>query len=268
MSFFSWLRNRNRLAAVQPSSKHRPGRRPTTFQPHLETLEDRDVPTTLTVTSVLGFGIGTLRTEIGLAQPGDTIVFAQSLFDQGPQTIDLGTDQPGFGEATELLLSKDLAIQGPGAGELEITGGGAERVFDIAQNTVVTISGLTVEGGNARTGAYEPARTDGLGGGILNEGNLTLSGCTVTHNTAINGYSGEGGGIANLGYMKMTDCTVTGNSASYRGGGVYNTGLLIVTDSTVTQNTAGYVKGGGGDDLFNLGTLDVSGSTIGSKKNK
>jgi hypothetical protein len=268
MSFFSWVRNGNYSAAIKRPSRQWPARKPATFRPRLETLEGRDVPTTLTVTSTLGFGVGTLRAEIGLAQTGDTIVFDKSLFAQGLQTIDLASDQPGSGGAIELFISKDLTIQGPGAGELAITGGGAERVFDIAQNTQVAISGMTIEGGNARTGAFDPALTDGLGGGILNEGNLTLSGCTVTHNTANNGYSGEGGGIANLGTMTMTGCTVTGNSASYRGGGVYNTGLLIVTNSTVTQNTVADVKGGGGADLFNLGTLDVSGSTIGGKKHQ
>jgi hypothetical protein len=89
----------------------------------------------------------------------------------------------------------------------------------------------------------------------------------VTHNTANSGYSGEGGGIANLGTMTMTACTVSGSSASYRGG-VYKTGLLTATNSTVTQNMVGSVKGGGGADLFNLGTLDVSASTIGRKSYK
>jgi predicted outer membrane repeat protein len=53
--------------------------------------------------------------------------------------------------------------------------------------------------------------------------------------------------------MTMSGCTVTGNTADVYGGGVYNTGTLTITNSTVTENTAGYSKGG--DNIFNLGKL-------------
>ena len=48
------------------------------FRPQLEALEDRWMPSTLTVTNVsdsfTGFVAGGLRAEINLAQNGDTIV--------------------------------------------------------------------------------------------------------------------------------------------------------------------------------------------------
>jgi adhesin HecA-like repeat protein len=140
-------------------------------------------------------------------------------------------------------------------------------VFEIAQGAHVTISGLTIQDGNGKTGAFDPSPLDNFGGGILNEGTLTLSGCTVTHNTATGSVAGDGGGIANFGRMTMTGCTVAVNKADDLGGGVYNTGLLTITNSTVANNTVVY--GSGNDsDLFNAGTLDVSASTIGHKRYK
>jgi hypothetical protein len=266
MSFFSWLRNRTLTDTPRRRTKPRPAA--PRFRPQLEALDERLLPSTLTVTSTLGYaayGNGSLSTEIGGAQKGDTIVFDQKLFANGPQTIQLSNPPGYFGGAIELFIAKDLTIQGPGAGELAISGGGAARVFDIAQGAHVAISGLTIEGGNARTGAFDPVSTDGYGGGILNEGTLTLSGCTVTHNTATEYGGGYGGGITNFGTMTMSGCTVTGDTAGYGGGGVYNKGTLTVVDSTVTQNVAGNSKY---DDFLNAGTFSASSSTIGNKSYK
>ena len=50
-------------------------RRPAPFRPHLEALENRWVPSTLTVTKALdtgALGDGSLRGEIAAAQSGDT----------------------------------------------------------------------------------------------------------------------------------------------------------------------------------------------------
>src|SRR5262245_1320709 len=74
MSLTSWLRNRRlnrtgRNRAQRPTAALR-------FRPQLEVLEGRDVPSTLTVTTLSDNGGGaTLRNEIAIAQSGDTIVF-------------------------------------------------------------------------------------------------------------------------------------------------------------------------------------------------
>src|ERR1019366_72744 len=85
-------------------------RRPT-FRPTLETLEDRWVPSTLTVRNNLDSGAVSLRAEIAAARSNDTIVFAPSLVGQ---TITLTSG--------ELLINKNLTIAGPGAGELTLSG--------------------------------------------------------------------------------------------------------------------------------------------------
>ena len=53
---------------------------------------------------------------------------------------------------------------------------------------------------------------------MSNSGNLTLTDCTVSGNTAY-----RCGGVFNSGTANLTDCTISGNS-SYYGGGVSNYG--------------------------------------------
>ena len=64
--------------------------RPTRIVPRLEALEDRTVPSTLTVTSAADSGPGSLRAEIAAASSGDTIRFDQDLVGQ---TITLKRDR-------------------------------------------------------------------------------------------------------------------------------------------------------------------------------
>ena len=119
---------------------------------------------TLTVLNNLDSGAGSLRAEIAAAHNGDTIVFAPSL---DGQTITLTKG--------ELLINKNLTIAGPGAGELTVSGNHASRVFEVANGTHVALTGLTISNGLA---------VGGDGGGILNSGTLTVSGSTLSGNSA------------------------------------------------------------------------------------
>src|SRR5260370_25466490 len=142
MSFTSWLSERLGLSfrtpglAARPASNRRACPVQRTFRPCLESLEDRLVPSTLTVTNNLDSGAGSLRADIAAAHNGDTIVFAPSL---DGQTITLTSG--------ELLIRKNLIIAGPGAGELTVSGNNASRVFEVAKLRQVTLSGLTISKG-------------------------------------------------------------------------------------------------------------------------
>src|SRR5206468_9547881 len=72
MLFSPWPRNRKRPAPA-------PAPRSAGIRPRLEGLENRCVPSTLTVTSIQDSGAGSLRAEIAAAQGGDSIVFSATL---------------------------------------------------------------------------------------------------------------------------------------------------------------------------------------------
>jgi predicted outer membrane repeat protein len=234
----------------------------------LEALEDRWLPSTLTVWNNADCGPGTLRAAITAAQSGDTINFAPGL---NGQTITLTSG--------ELAINKSVTIAGPGASQLAISGnsssyGTGSRVFDVtSQGATVTITGLTIENGY----------TTGDGGGIENRGNLTVSGVTFSDNVAGN----DGGAIDNRANLTMIGCTVGGdsplgpfgNTALNDGGAVENRGTALITASVFTNNQAFVgiienrgsltVQGSAFDDnvglsgtLVNLGTLALSGSTF------
>src|SRR5262245_37007330 len=76
MSFFSWLRDRTSIRGPRGRAQRRPAA--PRFRPQLETLEDRWVPSqvTLTVTSLADSGAGTLRDAIqqaDAASPSDKV---------------------------------------------------------------------------------------------------------------------------------------------------------------------------------------------------
>jgi hypothetical protein len=123
--------------------------------------------TTITVTSTADSGAGTLRAALASAGNGDIIDFSLPL----PATITLTSGGGG------LQINASVTITGPGAKNLAISGNSARRVFIVAANTIVNISGLTLRDGRETN---TPAR----GGCILNFGTLGLSDCVLTNNCA------------------------------------------------------------------------------------
>ena len=75
-----------RAGRTRPANNHRkPGDRTRSFVPRLEILEDRMLPSSLTVMNTNDKGPGSLRGTITNAKSGDTIVFAPSL--EGHRTV-------------------------------------------------------------------------------------------------------------------------------------------------------------------------------------
>jgi hypothetical protein len=197
------------------------------YRPRVESLEDRSLPSLVTVTSASDDPNDThsLRYAINHATPGETIDVAAKV-----RTIDL---------SSTLTIGVSLTIiNDQGVGPVTIDGGGRVTVLEIPDSSAtVWLSGLTIADGNA---------TSGNGGGIYNNGSLGVSHCIVSGNSVEN--SGYGGGIFNNGVVAVYDSAFSNNSAPSSGGGIFNnTGTkAVVRNCTFSDNSAAIGAGGGG----------------------
>lgn len=175
----------------------------------------------------------TLRDAIAFANAGATITFTVT-----------GTIVLAKGE---LLIDKDVTINGSGAPQLRVDGAVSSREFEIAAGATVSISGLTMQNGSV------PDPTAPFGAGIRNFGTLTLTNTVVSNN----GTTGEGGGIHNdAGVLTIVGSTISGNFAG-NGGGILNGATLFITNSTVSGNF-----GGVGGGIQNIGAMRIINGTI------
>ncbi len=183
----------------------------------LEALEDRWVPSV--VTNLNDSGAGSLRDAIvSSTADGGTVTFQAGL--TGTITLTSGA----------IAIAKNLTINGPGASSLAVDGNANGAVFIVNSGETDTISGLTIQNGNVV----------GDGGGIFNNGTLTLQSDTITKNTA----AGDGGGIANAGTLTVTNTSIDSNTASGSGGGIgIDAGTVVITGSTISNSKAS-VSGG------------------------
>jgi uncharacterized repeat protein (TIGR01451 family) len=187
------------------------------------------------VTSNADSGAGSLRQAISEACDGSTITFDMNQV-VSPITLTSG----------ELLIEKNLTIQGPGANLLTVSGNNASRVFNIQPSQTVIISGLTITSGNSVND----------GGGIVNSGTLGLTECAVTNSSS----TGSGGGVVNTAgaTMTITGSTLTGNTAPV-GAGVANGGGLTILNSTISANNGrGFTNSAGTATIINS---TISGNT-------
>ncbi len=194
------------------------------------------------------------QAAIDRAAPGSTVVLP-------PGTLAL---------ARSLVIAKDLTLAGAGTGQTVLDGGQAVRVLQIAPASTVTVQDLTITRGHAAEG-----------GGIFNEGNLTLLRTSLESNLA-----GSGGALFNAGTATLGEgATVVGNTAASSfsgqtgsnlssadvsagsGGGVVNSGPLAalllaaggaVAAAIIAANTA---ETGGGGIHNDRGTVTLAAGT-------
>ncbi len=201
-------------------------------------------PSEMTVINTADNGAGSLRKALSTVCVGGTVKFSDAL---AGQTITLLSGP--------LTLGKNVTIDGSAAPGLTLSGNNADRVFIVNANTTATIKNLTITNGYGWQ----------LGGGILNNGSLTLDHVAVTQNTmATNAgdYWQGGGGVYNGSgaTLNLIDSSVSDNHAAWSGGGVYsffNTTTNIIR-STISGNVSNDVGGG----IRSLGNMTITNSTI------
>lgn len=211
---------------------------------------------TFIVTSLADAGAGSLRAAVASANatPGaDTIRFQPGI----AGTIALSSG--------EILISDSLAIEGPGADVLTLSGGGSQRIFTLdraaGDRTTTVLSGLAFEDGAAdnggaistdgenlvvRNAVFSGNHSTARGGAIhLADGDLTLEDVEFNDNASANG--GAQGGAVNMskGNFLMKRCLVQGNSAKYGGGLYLSTPAphAVIEDSLFLDNASDYTGG-------------------------
>ena len=234
------------LRSILTARRSLPSGRRAGFRPRLESLEDREVPATFTVSNLADAGNGSLRQAVldANALPGaDAIVFAEGM--QGTIALTGG----------QLSITDHLTIDGPGADLLAISGNDASRVFRISGGVTAAIDDLTITHGRAA----------GDGGGILNTGNtLTLDRVVLSNNLAVgtSAGNGRGGAIANVSgaALVVTDCLFIQNQAL--GGGQGFGGGIVNVASRLTVSRSAFVgnqaMGGPGGGAARGGAIDTS----------
>ena len=145
------------------------------------------------------------------------------------------------------IPNRSLDIIGPGARQLSISGQNNVRVFRVLPPATSprTVSDITIANG----------RIDD-GGGVLNQGNLTIKNATIRDNVGTD----DGGGIDNGGNLRVENSTFTGNSTNEEGGGVVNFQNATFVNTTFSGNRAGLnatspTGRDGGGAIFNSGGI-------------
>jgi len=163
----------------------------------------------------------------------------------------------GTSDAGMLSILGSTNIRGAGARKTILDGNGIDRVFGVGPNAILSISDLTITGGSAS--------------GIFNQGQLTVTRCTISGNT-----SGYGGGIFNTPSSSaiIDSSTISDNTAESEGGGIRFDAAGLVINSTISNNRIledccsdstydGGTQGeGGGIDARGGGPVTIINSTI------
>jgi Tol biopolymer transport system component len=226
--------------------------------------------------------VGTTADTSGTCSLRDAIASANSHTAQGgcatpPASGTTTIEVPGGTynlTAGELSITSDVNILGGGARSTVIVDfSSGERVLDVASGTAA-IEGVTIQGGNIGLSGGDPhlglgggiyvtfgaslALNDAMvtgntaatsGGGIANDGTLTIDHSTVENNTTGNG--GTGGGIINFLSLSVTNSTIMNNAAQADGGGLYLVGSTTLTNDTIANNGANAgLAGGNGGGIF------------------
>jgi len=210
--------------------------------------------TTLTVTSCLNSGGGTLRDAVAQANTlANDVVIDLAHLNCSAITLTTGA----------LASTKDdLVLQGPGAGKLTLRGTFTDRVITHNAGAPLFVYDLGIYGGKRQAAQAK-------GGCIYSSSGLTLVRTNVSSCEALGTSGAEGGALYAKTLMRVQDSTVD-NGLAYSSGGQVHGGALysaeiLLFGSTVSNNyaqSAGGFAFGGGVAVAASGVLTATGSTV------
>ncbi|MFQ5471072.1 MAG: putative Ig domain-containing protein [Gammaproteobacteria bacterium] len=192
----------------------------------------------------------TLRAAVQEANawPGaDAIIFPNI---QNTYILSINGINEDLSASGDLDITEDLTIHGAGK---DLTGtelttidaNAIDRVIDI-HGATVTITGLSIVNGS----------TAQSGGGIQNNGTLTLQNVVISNNETT---TLKGGGIFNSGTLSLERVTIHNNNGSIGGAIANNFGTVTINNSLIQLNNG--FGGGGAIDNGN-GVTTITNSTI------
>ena len=159
-----------------------------------------------------------------------------------------------------LLVTKDLTLYTTSTNTVTINGNSSNRLFQVSSNATLTISNLTLSGGNnigtngangangtssngganGNSGGSGGNGITGFGGAIYNQGRTLAYYCIFFTNSATGGNGGNGGNGSFTGGSGGSG----GGGGTGLGGAIYNSGTLLVSNCTFSGN--GTIGGSGG----------------------
>jgi hypothetical protein len=177
---------------------------------------------------------------------GTAAALRAALAPGGPAVIRLcrGTTYTG-----SFIIGRNVIIIGAGVTRTILSGGLLGRVVQVQPGVIASLVDLQITKGRAPGSG---------GGGLLNQGRLTLTRCLVTDNQAH-----QGGGINNHGVndpdatLILDSTVVTNNRAVLNGGGIDNfvANLVLRGANVISGNQT--AEGGRGGGIFVAGTAVI-----------
>ena len=177
----------------------------------------------ITVASSADGGAGSLRQAMLDICPAGTITFG------GNTSITL--------TSASLIVAKNMTIDG-GSNAVNVSGSSTWGVFKVNSGVTASLNHLTITNGHANSG-----------GGIYNDGTLTVQNSTFSANSTTSDF-GHGGGIYNDGTLTVQNSTFSSNSASYDGGGIFNDETLNLSNTILADSPSS-------GDCVNPGSIPI-----------
>ena len=205
----------------------------------LVSVDDVSAANNWTVGNGTGYNFTNITDAVESAEDGDTINIADGTYYEH-----------------DILINKNLNINGVGESTTTIDAQNLGRIFRIFSGINATITNIRFLNGNAD-----------MGGAIYNEGTLTTENCSFVGNTAK-----FGGVIYNNGTVIGNNSSFIGNSA-YQGGAIYNCNESTFNECKFENNIADRFLSGfhdwhvffvwaTGGSIFNTGTLNIKNSNF------
>jgi hypothetical protein len=200
------------------------------------------------VTSLADSGAGSLREAVNSTVAGGMVINFDPVALNG-QTIAL---------LTRISIGQDIEINAEGlaAGVTLDAGLLNNRIFRVLAGKTAALHNLTLTRGGGT--AFNQ-----FGGAILNDGNLTLTRCTISNSQVKTGNSGGAISSGTGSTLALTDCTLSGNTAD-SGGAIQTVATVTLNRCTLNGNTARNGQGGaisGNTSTVSLTQCTVAGNT-------